>query len=513
MHRAASLVPKILLGILSLCIFYQVYWLEPEPVALQQSDNSKSTWFQDAQKAEPLDAQASISATLSVSDISIPSPSSSSAPSLSAASAPSASITSASSASSTPTPLLDYSKTHISYGHTKCMPDFDKQWKKQAVIRKESCAKHAPFETKETRRVALASITTGKKVEAYQRAVQSHMLHAAVHDTSAHILCEDLADGAWNKIAFLLHLVQNELLKPNNTRLEWILWIDRDAIIMDPCRPLSSFLPPDTPEYANVNLVVNRDAGDLNAGLFLFKVNEWSAKLFSTILGYRYYRPDDVLPSAEQTAMSRLLSEPYWAGQAAWVPWYWFNAYPAPNNSIVDFAAGNQPKSLKWFQARKGHFVVHFAGDEGRSARMLDWLDVIETMDVWKEGSAKVDVTAEVKKYWDAFRSGALKLWQKTGNPRDKEREAKEEEARKKAEMMRVKEMEEMEEAKKTMEMEEVEEAKKAMELKLVEDVTPPSPQQQGQRLEVDETENPGGFLRPYEDVADSTNDNDVELS
>ncbi|EUC31239.1 glycosyltransferase family 34 protein [Bipolaris zeicola 26-R-13] len=498
MHRAASLVPKILLGILSLCILYQVYWLEPEPVALQQSDISKSTWFQDVQKAQPQDAQASISATLAASDVFTPSPSSTLTLSLSATSAPLVSSTSASSASSTPTPSLDLSKTHISYGHTQCMPDFDKHWKGQAVIRKESCAKHAPFETKETRRVALASITTGKKVEAYQRAVQSHMLHAAVHDTSAHILCEDLADGAWNKIAFLLHLVQNELLKPNHTRLEWILWIDRDAIIMDPCRPLSSFLPPDTPEYANVNLIVNRDAGDLNAGLFLFKVNEWSAKLFSTILGYRYYRPNDRLPSAEQTAMSRLLSEPGWSEKAAWVPWYWFNAYPAPNNSIVDFAAGAQPASLKWFQARKGHFVVHFAGDDGRSARMLEWEDVIETMDVWREGTAKVDVTAEVKRYWDAFRSGALKLWQKTGDPRDKAKEAKEEEERKKKEMMRVKEMEELEEA------------KKALELKVVEDVTEV---RQGERLEIDESADPGGFRRPYEEVADGSADDDVELS
>jgi hypothetical protein len=57
MHRAASLVPKLLLGILSLCIFYQVYWLEPEPVALQQSDISKPAWFQDAQKSQPQDVQ------------------------------------------------------------------------------------------------------------------------------------------------------------------------------------------------------------------------------------------------------------------------------------------------------------------------------------------------------------------------------------------------------------------------------------------------------------------------
>jgi mannan polymerase II complex MNN10 subunit len=302
------------------------------------------------------------------------------------------------------------------------MPDFGMEWQERAAARKESCAKYAPFDIQETRRVALATITTGKPKEAYQRAVQSHMLHAAVHETSTHVLCEQLADGVWNKIAFLLNLVQNEMLKPKEERLEWILWIDRDAIILDPCRPLSSFLPPNTSEFEHINLIVNQDAGDLNAGLFFFKVNEWSARLFTTILAFRYYRPDEDLPSAEQTAMSKLLSEgDKWSKGFVRVPWYWFNAYPAPKNSIVDFKAGIEPDNWQWYQARKGDFVVHFAGDDGREERMLQWLDVVERMDVWKEGSERADITDEVHQYWDSLREGTLAQWQQTGDPKDRE--------------------------------------------------------------------------------------------
>lgn len=123
------------------------------------------------------------------------------------------------------------------------MPSFDSKLKELAAERTESCAKHAPFVTQETHRVALASITTGKPVEAYQRAIRTQMFQSAVHKSPIHILCEQLMDGAWNKIAFLLNLM-NEMLKPLASRLEWIMWMDRDAIILDPCRLLSASCPP-----------------------------------------------------------------------------------------------------------------------------------------------------------------------------------------------------------------------------------------------------------------------------
>jgi hypothetical protein len=57
MHRAMSLVPKLLLGALALCIFYQLYWIDSEPVSWQPSNHTEPVWFQDAQKSKPETSQ------------------------------------------------------------------------------------------------------------------------------------------------------------------------------------------------------------------------------------------------------------------------------------------------------------------------------------------------------------------------------------------------------------------------------------------------------------------------
>jgi hypothetical protein len=242
------------------------------------------------------------------------------------------------------------------------------------------------------------------------------MFHSAVHGTSTHILCSQLADGAWNKIAFLSNLVMNEMLKPAQSRLEWIMWIDRDAIILDACRPLSAFLPPNTPEFENINLITNHDKLGLNAGVFLFRVNDWSRDLFNTILAFRYFRPDVELALAEQTAMEKIINEDKWKEGVARVPWYWFNAYPDADRSAAKYRDGER---AEWFRARKGDFVIHFAGDSGRVARMPGWMDMLEEVgNVWEKGGDKLrDITPEVKEYWKAYKKGELTHGQITGNP------------------------------------------------------------------------------------------------
>jgi len=242
------------------------------------------------------------------------------------------------------------------------------------------------------------------------------MFAAAVHGTSAHILCEQLSDGAWNKIAYLLNLVMNEMLKPADERLEWIMWIDRDAILLDPCRPLSSFLPPNTTEYADVNLITNNDAFGLNAGVFIFKVSDWATDLFNTILAFRYYRPNEELVLAEQTAMEKIIHEEKWKKSVVRVPWYWFNAYPDEEDSVKKYREGLEPENLEWFRARKGDYVVHFAGDDGRSGRMPDWLNMLQEVgNVYEKKEQQRDVTKEIEKYWESWKSGSLSEQQISG--------------------------------------------------------------------------------------------------
>jgi mannan polymerase II complex MNN10 subunit len=318
-----------------------------------------------------------------------------------------------------PSSAINYSDMHISYGPTQCMPAFTDHLKQLSLTRNESCTEHAPFQPHESRRVAFASISTGAPIEAYERAILSQMLHTAVHGTSIHILCEELADGAWNKIAFLLHLLMNEMLKPKQERLEWIMWMDRDVIVLDACRPLSVFLPPAGPEFDHINLITNHDAGGLNAGVFLFRVNDWSIELFNTILAFRYFRPDQQLALAEQSAMAIIIQEAKWKKGVVRVPWYWFNAYPDEDDSVEKYRSGGI-NDLEWFRARKGDFAVHFAGDGGRSGRMLEWHDMLESVgDVWEKGGTSRDVTPEIQKYWDSYDSGSLTDAQVSGEPQN----------------------------------------------------------------------------------------------
>jgi mannan polymerase II complex MNN10 subunit len=406
-----TLLPKILVGILAILIFCQL-WSYSAPsavtgdttaVAPALHDGSRPGWYEDTTlPITPTQGDGSDAGTIRRphSDATTPSPD----------------ATSSSPSSDAKVEFRDYKRTFISYGTTQCLPSFDDNMKAEVIERNASCTKHAPFLTQEIRRVALATITTGKTTDAYQRAIVSQMFASAVHGTSTHVLCEQLSDGVWNKIAFLLNLVMTEMLKPADERLEWIMWIDRDAIILDSCRPLSSFLPPNTTEFQDVNMITNHDGTGLNAGVFIFKVGDWATDLFNTILAFRYYRPDEELALAEQTAMEKITREDKWKNSVVRVPWYWFNAYPDEDDSVRKYENGVESEDLEWFRARKGDFVVHFAGDDGRSGRMPEWLDMLQRVgNVYEKSEQQRDVTPEVRKYWSSWLSKSLTPKQMSG--------------------------------------------------------------------------------------------------
>ncbi|EFQ87193.1 hypothetical protein CFE70_001172 [Pyrenophora teres f. teres 0-1] len=398
MIRAAAFIPKVLIALIILGILYELPWktsdLEiptkswlkdtiKEHATLLLGDNA-ITSITDTPPAEPEHANASASAAPSAAALPVPPVE-----------------PEQEHADDTAAPTIDWNKIHVSYGNAKCMPDFDDKQKKLALERRASCSQHAPFPSEESRRVAFATISTGKRIPAYDGAIQTQMLHAAVHVSSSHILCDDLAPGAWNKIAYLQYLVLAELLKPEDERLEWIMWIDRDAIVLDACRPLSSFLPPNSSEYDKYNILTDHDMNGLNAGVFIFRVNQWSSLLFSAIMAYPIYNPDVGLAYAEQTAMALVLASDKWKGHEARVPQHWFNSYPDGDQSVPAFMSGVERPNMESWRVRRGDFALHFAGNQQREQIMLDWYDVLaKAGNVW-ETSVTRDITAEIKQYWD----------------------------------------------------------------------------------------------------------------
>ncbi|KAH9859394.1 hypothetical protein IAQ61_011175 [Plenodomus lingam] len=318
-----------------------------------------------------------------------------------------------------------------SHGPKNCFPSFDTTMQQHASDRLASCEKYAPFSIEETHRVAFATASTGGPLSpAYALAIQSHMTHSTIHNSTVHMLCADIVPGIWNKVAYLQNLVSEELLKPERERLEWLFWADRDTLILDQCRPLSSFLPPKSPEFDKVNFLAIHDAYGLNYGVFFIRVNTWAINFFYNILSYPYYKPQDELIFAEQSAAARLLeADPKYGDHFARVPWYWFNAYPMDDdNGTIPYVSNVHPDEYEYFRPRKGDFLAHFAGHGKRLEEMVTWAYALEKVgDVWvnKEEEERRDVTSDIGNYWRAYKEGTLTDKMKTGKSANDEAKEK----------------------------------------------------------------------------------------
>jgi hypothetical protein len=63
----------------------------------------------------------------------------------------------------------------------------------------------------------------GKVNPAYERALQSHKAHAEAHGYPLFILRQKLLDRLWSKPAYIMSVILEELQKPTEERLKWLL--------------------------------------------------------------------------------------------------------------------------------------------------------------------------------------------------------------------------------------------------------------------------------------------------
>lgn len=223
----------------------------------------------------------------------------------------------------------------------------------------------------------------------YERAVRTHEAHDRMHGYPLHVLRQSMLDDVWSKPAYVLSLILRELAKPESERLQWLLWVDADTILLNPYIPVEVFLPP-SPEFDDVHIVVSNDWNGLNNGVFPVRVNSWSADLFAAIVSFRYYRPDTPLQFRDQSAMDMLLKEKKFAAHTVYAPQRWFNAYQ-----------GEQNETLAPFQVRRGDFLVHFAGVIDREARMRFWLERAEQhLPDWEIEVQHTSYPEEAREFW-----------------------------------------------------------------------------------------------------------------
>ncbi|KAF2831338.1 galactosyl transferase GMA12/MNN10 family protein [Ophiobolus disseminans] len=300
-------------------------------------------------------------------------------------------------------------------GDTPCLPPITPALIEESVHRHATCRKFSPFTTSRAR-IATVTAHFGPASAQYRKAFQTHLLHSLIHGTEVRVMCDPIIDSLWNKPAFILQLLMREMLKPTKERLEWIMWADRDTMILDQCRPISSFLPPepssrldawwrgthDVSNATEVNLLVTNDFNGLNNGVFLLKVNEWAIALFTSILAFRHYEPDVVLPFTEQSAMEHVIQSEDFRHQTQVVPQHWFNAYDH-DGAAMYMSRGNETRGSDE-RVRRGDFLVHFAGHPEKGRAIEEYAEMLEELgDVWEEGVVQRDVSGGVGAFWRAL--------------------------------------------------------------------------------------------------------------
>ncbi|KAL6159629.1 hypothetical protein ACJQWK_05773 [Exserohilum turcicum] len=124
------------------------------------------------------------------------------------------------------------------------IPEASSELIKTTTAKRATCRKYSTFASARLR-IAVVTAHFGEHKEHYEMVRQTHLLHALVHGTEVRVMWDPIVDDLWNKPAFILELLMREMVKPEKERLEWIQWVDRDTLVLDQCRPISSFLPPE----------------------------------------------------------------------------------------------------------------------------------------------------------------------------------------------------------------------------------------------------------------------------
>ena len=282
---------------------------------------------------------------------------------------------------------------------------------------RNSC-EHAPpplqsFTSSPSRIATLSAFFTDSEGsnEHYRMALETHLLHTVVHRSSMHVLCRPIVDGMWNKQALILSILLQEMEKPIEERLGWIFWADGDTVVLDVCRnPLTFLQPPEARDNigpdgsatdTKIDLLIAKDHNGINAGVFLARVNRWSVDFFSDVLAFRDFRPDVNLPFVEQSAMDNLLQENKYKKKVKYVPQHWFNAYGAKEGIAEEFLNLNDASELPEWAARKGDFLIHFAGCSNKAEEMRGYSKISRELEnVWRSGDWLRDIGADIEAFW-----------------------------------------------------------------------------------------------------------------
>lgn len=207
-------------------------------------------------------------------------------------------------------------------------------------------------------KIGKLSMAYGNVPGEYAAAIGTHLSHAERHNYQQFVLQRAMADQVWSKTTFIISHILAELIKPEEERLEWLMWFDADTVILNQAIPLEPFLPPASePTFDNIYFVMSRDVWGLNTGIFFVRVHPVSARMLSNAYSLQHWRPEIPLgPCVDQDTFEVVLHEPENRPHVVFAPLTWFNT----------------PYDHLWPGVLLGHAYHWFGGS--KSEQMTEWL-------------------------------------------------------------------------------------------------------------------------------------------
>ncbi|KAF4548500.1 Hypothetical protein D9617_27g044670 [Elsinoe fawcettii] len=254
--------------------------------------------------------------------------------------------------------------------------------------------------------VAKVSMLNGKyaKDELYLNNHKLHKRHDGRFGYKHFLLTRPIIGGFWDRTLYMMSLITQELAKPEDDRIQWLMWYDADTTLMNPKLPLEAFLPPED-QWSHIHMVVTNDKNGLNNGVFFLRVHPWSIKLLKTVLGIDSYEADVDLEYSEQTAMELWILSDTFRKHVMHAPQRWFNAYSNEwgfREVSGHVEAVKTVKDMDSSTIRQGDLLVHLAGGSNKERIMSRFLSIAqEHRSEWEveyEGSA---LQAEIEHFWN----------------------------------------------------------------------------------------------------------------
>ncbi|KAJ6262656.1 hypothetical protein Dda_3468 [Drechslerella dactyloides] len=271
---------------------------------------------------------------------------------------------------------------------------------------------------------------------AYEKAIASHKAHNDRYHYQFYILRRGILSGYYTKPAYMISILLRELGKPPEERLEWLVWVDADLVLMNSEIPLEAFIPP--PQFDHIHLIVTNDLHGLNNGVFFIRVHQWSVLLLTASMAYKTFNPEFSHVSEDQAALDNIIQRDAWKANVTHVPQRWFNSY---HNFGIN---GDIPPEWHWYNHyfEPGYLLVHFPGTGPHRTNLINEYVQLkaEKLQLYEVPLSRTNLTEDIAKFWaeDAGREQALqktywrryKLLESVGYKADRERDRGLEEVR-----------------------------------------------------------------------------------